>query len=296
MSYSRYNFLPMGLFKDADEPVICGDYAVLIQKLYNGSKITVYNVVTGSMRSVPIKGVSCFNAHADDKMVVFEYMGKRRGIGVISTDNWELEEINNIYPDIVLGGVWKDSIIYRHGHDILKYDIKDKKEEILVPCHHISGPPVVGNGCCAWLQRYRDKTCVAIYNIENGSRLFLSSPVYINEIHITGDHLIYQSSINDKCSIFVYDIKSGNLGEIFKSNEWIDLYSSKDDIVIWTARREYKCEYVFDIWVLNLNQKKPFKILSGCKNSVIPEAAGQFVMILNNNFDGDSLMLLPVGK
>lgn len=294
MSNFRYSFLPMGLFRDADEPVICGNNAVIIQKLYNGCKIMIYDVSTGFMKWVSMKNVLCFNVHADNKCIAFEYAGAGRGIGIIAIDNINLTKLDDMGTDIMLGGVWGDFIAFRRGIDIVLYNTKSKTENVIASCRHISGPPVVGCGCCAWLQRYRDKSCVALYDIETGRSIFLSSSGYINGMHIAGEYLVYQNCSNNECSIYVYDIKNGRLERIFASNEWIDLYRGKDDMIVWTSRKKLSDGFSFDVWGYNIHKRRPFMILSDCRGSVIPAVAEKFALVLKNGSEGDSLMLMPV--
>lgn len=284
----------MGLFRDADEPVICDNHIVLVQNLSSGSKIIIYDIGAREMKPVLMKGISCFNVNGDGENIVFEFSGLKRGIGIINMKSLELKVMDNLGRDIILGGVWEDYIVFRRRNDIVLFDLKHGDESVISSCHHITGSPVVGYGSCAWLQQYRGKSCIAFCNIENMSNLYISSPGYINKMYLLEKKLVYQSCINNKCCIYTYDIKSSFISSIFESYNWIELYRGRDGSVVWTDRKLCGSEYIFDIWVYNVNGSSPVKILSDCSNAVIPAASGRLVLWLDAKAEGDSVSLMNI--
>lgn len=291
---SQLKYFPIRLFRDIDEPVICKDNAVFIQNTNNGSKIAFYNIETGKIKTIAMKNTLCFNVHSDNKNIVFEFSGCKRGIGIVSTETLELTQLDNMGNEIVLGGIWNSSIIFKRGRDIVLYDIDKKEEKVIASCHHILSSPVVGHGICAWLQVYRDKCCVIFYDIKREKSVVLSSPGYINKLYIVEDYLVYQNCANNKCSIYTYNIHSGKLIKNFESSDWVELYRGKDGIMVWTVRREYKTGYVFDIWICNLYSGKMNKILSDCRNAVIPTVSNDVALWVDASIEGDNLYLMPI--
>lgn len=290
----QIKYFPMRLFRDIDEPIICDNNGIFIQNSNSGSKITFYNIKTGKMKSVTMKDVSCFNVHVDNKSVAFEFSGSKRGIGVINVKTLELYEISNISNDTILGGIWNNYIILKHGYDILLYDIFEKEGKIIASCHHILGLPTTGYGICAWLQVYRGKCCIVLYDIKKDRNLIISSPGYINKMYIVEEYLVYQNCSDNKCFIYTYSICSGQLVKVFESNEWVELYKGKDGIMVWTVRKENQRSYVFDVWVCNICNNVMNKILSNCKNAVIPTASNEIVLWVDANMEGDSLCLMSI--
>lgn len=289
----QIKYFPIRLFRDIDEPVICRKKAVFIQNTNNGSKIVIYDTETGKSKSVAMKNTLCYNVHADNRDIVFEYSGSKRGVGIINIETLELTELDRMNGDIVLGGIWNSNIIFRKGHDIILLNIDRNEEKTLTSCHHILGSPVVGRGICAWLQVYRDKCCVMFHDIKRDRSVVLSSPGYINKLYAVDDYLVYQNCSNNKCSIYTYNIRNGQLKKIFESKEWIELYKGKDGAMVWTVRREDQTEYVFDIWIFNIYTEKMNMVLSECRSAVIPTASSEIILWVNSGIKGDNLYLMP---
>lgn len=285
---------PIRLFKDIDEPAICDNKAVFIQNSNNGSKIIVYNIKTGEMKSVAMKNTFCFNAHSDNKSIAFEISGSRRSIGIINTKTLELSEINNIANGVVLGGIWDNNLILRRGQNIELYDISLGEITTIASCHHILGSPVTGYNGCAWLQIYKGRCCIAFYDIKKKSNLIIPSSGYINKMYIIENYLVYQNCSNNKCCIYMFNTLSGQLNKIFESYEWVELYKGKNGVLVWTVRKEYQRIYLFDVFIYNTNNDTMVKVLSDCKNAVIPTVSNDVILWVDANMEGDSLCLMPV--
>ncbi|HBM79815.1 MAG TPA: hypothetical protein DD426_03100, partial [Clostridiaceae bacterium] len=230
--YRPVKYFPMGFFKDADEPVICGDFIVFVQNIYNGTRIVIYNIVSGKMETVVMENKLCFNLHSENNCIAFEFAGIRHGIGVIFLDTLETFEYTNAEQDILFGGIWNKCLIYRDAHNIFLLHMENKSKDALAYCHNVLGPPAVGYGTCAWLQLYKEKSCIIFYDILKNKILVLSSPGFINRICAVGRYIVYQSCFNNKCVIYKYDIGNGRLESIFEKSGWIELYEGKDDKII----------------------------------------------------------------
>ncbi|HBM73947.1 MAG TPA: hypothetical protein DD429_00115 [Clostridiaceae bacterium] len=290
----KMSCFPMGLFKDADEPIICDSYIILVQNLSKGSKIIIYDMAQKELKPVFLKDVSCFNVSCDNRNIVFEFSGLKRGVGILNVNSLKLDYLDDLGNDIMLGGIWKNYIAFRRRSDVVLFDIKHKRERVISSCRHIIGSPVLGYGNCAWLQQYKDKSCVGFYDIENRNSLFLSSSGYINRIYLLEKKLVYQNCSDNKCSIYTYDIKTGFITKVFESYDWIELYKGRDGSVVWTTRRLCGNEYIFDIWIYNVNGGLPDKIISERCNAVIPAASGNLVLWLDAKSDGDSVSLIDI--
>lgn len=290
----QIDYFPIRLFRDIDEPVICSKNAIFIQNSNNGSKITIYNIETGKAKSIATKHTLYFNVCADKTNVAFEFSGNKRGIGIINTDTMELTEVDDIGSDIILGGIWDNYIVFRRGFDIVLYNINKRTERVIASCRHILGAPIVGCGICAWLQLYRDKCCVMFYDIRSDKNLILSSPGYINKMYAIEEYVVYQNCSNNKCSIYTYNFNNGQLKKVFQSTEWIELYRGRNGTIVWTVRKENQTEYMFDVWIYNIEKNKVLKILSDCRNVVIPTVSDEIAVWVDSGIKGDNLYLMPI--
>lgn len=290
----RNRVFTSGLLRDIDEPIISCGNAVFVQSSFSGSKITLYDIETGKVKNLAMKGKMCFNVHSYDNYVVFEYSGDKRGIGILCVDNMEVKDIECSSPDIVLGGMWEDYIVLRRGSDIVLYDINKKTEKIIASCYHIFGTPAIGYGSCVWLQLYRGKCCIVLYDIVQDRRLIFTPPGHVNKTCLIKGYMIYQNCENNKCSIYAYDIEKGNLKKCFESRNWIELYIGRDNTLVWTVRKECQGRYLFDMHVYNIYNGKMEKILSDYDNTVIPTVSNELLLWVDGSMKKDSVYLMPI--
>jgi len=281
------------LLKDIDEPVICNSHIVFFVNSYNGSKLIIYSIETGKIESITMKNVICFNAHAYDNYVVFEFSRCKRGIGILCVDTLEVKEIE-YSNNVLVGGMWEGYIILKNGYDIVLLDINKNEEKIIASCHNAVGAPVIGYGNCAWLQLYKDKKCIAIYDILKDSRLVLTPPGYVNTIYLLSGNVIFQSCKDNKCCIYSYNIHDGKMTKLYESLHWIELYYGKNSTMVWTERKEKDGMYIFDIHVYNLSNNKTVKVLSDYKNIVIPVVSSEILLWVDSNNKGDNLCFMEI--
>lgn len=290
----QFKCIPMRVFSDIDEPIVWNNNVAFVQNLSSGSKILIFNLESGKMKSIVLKNALLFNIHADNKCLMFEFSGNKRGIGIISADTMELTEVDCISSNIILGGIWNGNIVYRRGNEIVLFDMEKGQERVIASCHHIWGAPVISHGICAWQQVYRDKCCVICYDIEKGKNIVLSSSGYINKLFIIDEYIVYQNCCNNKCSIYTYNTSTGDMKNIFSSFNWVELYRGGDGLLVWTVRKECQLEYSFDIWIYNINNERIIKAITDCKSVVIPAASKETVAWVGGGSKGDNLNILPV--
>lgn len=277
------------VFRDIDEPMICGNNAVFIQNSYNCCKITVTNIKTGKAKSVTMKGIICFNAHNDDNSVAYEFSGKKRGIGVLNVNRLEIKEFEITGTDIILGGIWRNSIIIKRDHEIVLYDIGKNSEKVLSSYHHIIGTPVAGGGNCAWLQSYKNKHYITIYNIGTGYRLTFVPLGHVNSMYVFEDQIAFQSCIGNRCCVFVYNISSGDFTKCFESHNWVELYRGRDNMLLWTVRKIDQGQYTFDVLVYDIYTERIVKVLYDYKSALIPTASSETLIWVESGAGGDNL-------
>lgn len=282
------------IFRDIDEPMICGKYIIFIQNSSSGSKISISNIDTGKTKSISMKGVFCFNAHTDNFNAVFEFSGNKRGIGVLYIDSLYIKEVQDISDDAFLGGIWHNIIVFRQGSDIVFSDIDKAGERKVVPCRHLIGRPVVGGGNCAWLELYKDKCIISLCGIENDYSLTFMPIGYVNRMYVLGEYIAYQSCEGPKCSVYAYNTSTGVLNKCFESANWIDLYSGKGDTLVWTVRKAQEDRYIFDIWIYNISNNMGSMVLTNNENTVIPAVSEDMAVWVEYCRDGDSLCFIPL--
>lgn len=282
-----------GLLKDIDEPVICNNHVVFFLNSYNGTKLIIHDIKTGKTESVTMKNVICFNAHAYDNYVVFEFSKGKRGIGILCVETLEIKEIE-YSSSVLVGGIWEGYITLKKGYEIILFDINKNVEKPIASCHHIAGVPVIGYGNCAWLQHYRDKNCIVIYDINKGSSLVMTPPGYVNKLYLLKGCVVFQTCKDNRCCIYSYNILDGKLMKLYESLHWIELYYGKDSTMIWTERKEHDGSYAFDIHVYDFKNNRAAKVLSDYKNIIIPVAASKMLLWVEVNKKGDSLCLMNI--
>lgn len=290
----RNRIFVSGLFKEIEEPVISSGNAVFIQNSSSSSKITVYNINTGKTKSVCLKGMLCFNIHSYNNYIVFEFSGEKRGIGIFDINTWEIKKIDYALTDIILGGMWKNHIVLRRGYEIILYDIAKNSEKTIASCRHIFGVPAIGYEYCVWLQRYKDRCCIVLYNIADDKNIIFASSGYINKLYIIEGNIVYQNCTDNICGIYVYNISECRLTKCFESPNWIEPYMGRDNTMVWTVRKECQGKYLFDIYIYNIYNNKISKILSDYNNTVIPAVSNELLLWVDANIKGDSLYMMPI--
>ncbi|KPU46037.1 hypothetical protein OXPF_05180 [Oxobacter pfennigii] len=292
LSFNR--ILPARLMKEIEEPVLSADNAVFIQNSLNNSKITVYNVITHKTRILNMKNLICFNVHSYDNKIVFEYSGNKRGIGIMDTNTMELDEIELSSSNVILGGIWENNIVLKRGYEIILFDINENKEKSIGNYHHIFGTPVIGYGYCGWLQIFRDKCLIVIYDIKKNNRLVITSRGYINKIIMADGYIVYQSCVNNKHYIYSYNILNGQLIKIYESNKWIELYKGKDNTLVWTVKKDGHETYMFDIHIYDINNMKTIKTLQDYSSLIIPTASKRHLLWIDGKKDRDSVFCMSI--
>jgi len=240
-----------------------------------------------------MKNVLCFNAHAYNNYIIFEFSRDRRGIGILCTETLEVKEIDSMGSNILLGGMWENYIILRRGYDIILFDVDKNKEKLIASCHHIAGLPAIGHGYCSWIQLYKEKSCIALYDIEKNSSFIFTPRNCVSKVYLINHYMVYQSCSKNKCNIFAYNICTGELKKCFESSDWVELYVGRDNTLVWTVRRG-KGEYIFDIYVYNIYNSKTVKVLSDYRNAVIPTVSNGLLLWVDGNIEGDSVYIMPI--
>lgn len=282
------------LFKDIDEPVICMGTAVFIQNLCSGSKITISDMFTGKSKSIQMKGILCFNVQSDSSTVVFEMAGEKKGIGILYVGEPEVRFIESPGADAVLGGIMNEYIVFRQGHEILLYRLKDGIKKSAISCRHLFGSPAAGDDRCAWVQLYNDRFYITVYNVAKGNSITFSPSGYVNRIHIVGGSMVYQTCKNGRCFINTCDLKTGEIRELFNSSSWIELYPGYDNMLVWTVRNEMEGQYFFDLCVCDTDGGSFKKILCNSKNIVIPTVSGDTIVWVEAGDKGDNLNMMCI--
>lgn len=294
MEFLESKTLALTAFRNIDEPVICGVKAIFIQNSYNGSKIVVYNILTRKIETLARKNILCFNVHADGDHVVYEFSGARRGIGIMNTSTLDIKEYPGAGGNILLGGIWRHHVIIRHDNEVLLLDIERDTKKHIATCRHICGVPVVGCGNCAWVQAYKEKCCIVLYNIEKEGSLIIPSCTFDDKLYLVEDHIVYENCCNNKCYIYMHNIHTGRLKIIFESSNWVDIYISKDNMLVWTEKKECGGRYVFDTWIYRIPTNSLTKLLSDNEKPVIPTISGNTVLWMESGSEGDSVYLMSV--
>jgi len=278
--------------KDVEEMAICDQAVVFIHNTGKNSKITIYNMENGVVKSISMMGLVCFNTHAYEDMVIFEYSGDRRGIGILCVKTLEIKELDCGISHIILGGYWENYIVLRRESEVVLLNINNMEERVISNYHHALGFPIIGDGYCAWFQGCRGKKYIAIYNIMDESSLFLTVPGSISKIYIIDGCIVYQRCLNNKCGIFSYNISNGQLELIYESSNWVELYEGKEGTLVWTVRRERQGRYVFDIFTYFMSVKKMVKVLSDTESIVALAASKKLLMWANENIRGDHVYFI----
>ena len=281
-------------YREINEQILHGNDIIFIQNLCNGSKITIYNIRTGKIRSITMKGLLCFNSHNANNNAVFEFCSNKRGIGILPIDTLKFKEIEDIGMNDILGGIWGNHILIRRGYDIILHDINTNEELEVASSHHIFGTPVVGEGNCSWLQLYSDKYFIVLYDIETGTNLIYNPAGYINKMYLYKEYLVYQSCDKSKCCVCIYNIYNGSFKKCFESSNWIELYMGRDDVLVWTVRKKVEGKYIFDIWIYDIQDDKIKKVVADYENAVIPTVSERMILWVDANMNGDDLYLMSI--
>lgn len=277
------------IFKDMDEPMIIKDRAVFLQRSKRNSRIAIYNGGNGQVKFVPMKGLFCFNAHADENKMAFEFSGSSRGKGILYFENYTMEELEGIKAGAVLSDVWNDAVVLKYGNSIILYDIASSTEKLIINCPNMIGIPASGGGICAWLQICRNEYCINMYSLKDNYKLIFVPHGMVTNMYVQGRYIVYKCIKGKSNIIFAYEMITGNLTQISNSENWIELYPGTGETITWTVRKRIEGRYVFDLWAYSIRQRLLYKIACNCKNIIIPASSENLVIWVESCSDGDSL-------
>lgn len=271
------------VYRNIDEPVVSGHYLVYVQNSRCGSRFNIYNTKNGEYKYIVLKNIVCFNLHGEGNRLSFEYCGNIRGIGIIYIEGLLFKELGNITACDILCGMCHENLVIKRGSDILLHNIDNDNECIIVSNHHISSIVIADGKYVAWHQTFKSRPCVVVHDIEGNMEYFFSAIGKITKMYISGDNIVCQDNVNNKCSILIYNIKSGVLQKCYEDENWIELYKGSSKTVLWTVRKESCGKYLYDVWIYNLQNKAPLKVLSDYSGVIIPAASNRFIFWVDEN-------------